>query len=232
MTTIFHVNLKGDLLGDQELWRYAVEDAEGGVFDESMPKAQGEFLVHGSCYARKADVRQSFVKVTVGKQEKVLAIFGPRTYLRTGLSDPEPFDVVPIQFKNAFGGGGFAQNPFGTGYQGGTPPQVEVRSPLITGPNDRPPVGGLGRVDPAWPDRMKRAGTYDEKWQKSRYPGMPEDFAPTYFQLGLPDQWREGFFQGNEPFSIVNMHPERETLEGKLLWHHRAELHQGEKVRT
>ena len=33
----------------------------------------GEFLVHGSCYARATDVRQSFVKVQIGEQEKVLA---------------------------------------------------------------------------------------------------------------------------------------------------------------
>ena len=216
LTVLIHASFSGELVKDQELWFYANQETEGMVVDEAMPKTRGEYLVHGSCYSRKPDVRQSFVKVTMGEQEKVLAVFGRRTYDPAGLSQPEPFDVVPIQFKNAFGGGTFEENPAGTGYGGGVPPQVEVRGKLVTGPFDRPPVAGFGRLDPTWPQRVKRMGTYDPRWFKTRYPGVAEDFDGSYFQLSLPDQWRDDFFEGNEAFSAVNMHPERELLEGKL----------------
>ncbi len=57
---------------------------------------------------------------------------------------------------------------------------------------------------------------YDARWLKTRYPGASEDFDGSYFQHSLPDQWRDDFFAGNEAFSVVNMHPEKEFLEGKL----------------
>lgn len=216
VTALLHVSFAGELQKDQDLWFYAGEETEGMVVDEGLPKPVGEWLVHGSCHARRPDVRQSFVKATVGAQEKVLAVFGPRKWGTAGPSDPEPFDVVPIRFTNAFGGASFPDNPTGMGYGGGAPPLVEVRSPFVTTPRDKPPVAGFGRVDPTWPQRMKRMGTYDQKWQKTRFPGLAEDFDPAFLHLALPDQWREGHFQGTEPFSMVNMHPEHEQVGGKL----------------
>jgi uncharacterized protein YjbI with pentapeptide repeats len=216
VTALLHVSFAGDLQKDQDLWFYACDETEGMVVDEGLPKPRGEWLVHGSCYARRPDVRQSFVKATVGAQEKVLAVFGPRQWRTAGPSLPEPFEVVPIRFTNAFGGASFPENLVGMGHGGGTPPLVEVRSPFVTTPRDKPPVAGFGRLDPTWPQRMKRMGTYDQKWQKTRYPGMAEDFDPAYFLLSLPDQWREDHFEGTESFSIVNMHPEQEQVGGKL----------------
>ena len=143
--------------------------------------------------------------------------FGPRAWGHGGPTNPEPFDVVPIRFTNAFGGPGFAENPVGTGHGGATPPPlVEVRSPLVTSPRDRPPVAGLGRLDPTSPQRTRHMGTHDARWLATRYPGMAEDFDVSYFLLALPDQSREERFDGTEAFSMVNMHPEREEVGGKL----------------
>jgi uncharacterized protein YjbI with pentapeptide repeats len=216
VTALLHVSFAGELLKDQDLWFYASEETEGMVLDEGYPKPGGEWLVHGSCHARKPGVGQSFVKATMGAQEKVLAVFGPRTWGHGGPSDPQPFDVVPIRFTSAFGGPSFPENPVGMGHGGGAPPLVEVRSPLVTTPRDKPPVAGLGRIDPTWPQRMKRMGTYDERWLATRFPGMSEDFDGSYFLLALPDQRREARFDGAEAFSFVNMHPEREQVGGKL----------------
>lgn len=216
VTAIFHASFSGELREERELWLFATDEVEGMVLDEGKPKPRGEYLVHGSCYARGPDVRQSFVKVQIGSQEKVLAVFGPRTFLTEGPSDPEPFDVVPIRFTHAFGGPGFDQNPVGMGAKGGAAPQVEVRSKLVRHAGDKPPVAGLGRVDVERPQRMSRMGTYDDRYMKTRYPGVAEDFDGSFFQLALPDQWRDDFFEGSEPFSVVNMHPEEELREGRL----------------
>lgn len=217
VTTLVHLSFAGELQKDQDLWLYATDETEGMVLDEGKPKVRGEWLVHGSCYARRPGVAQSFVKATVDGQEKVLAVFGERTWTSVGPSAPAPFERVPIRFSHAFGGQKLAENPVGTGYGGDTPPpQVEVRSPLVMTPRDKPPVAGFGRVDPTWPQRAGRAGTYDDKWLRTRYPGVSEDFDGTYFLLSLPDQWREGPFEGTESFSMVNMHPEHELVSGKL----------------
>ncbi len=216
VTAIFHATFAGELCEERLLWPYVNEDVEGMVLDEAMPKAEAEWLVHGSCWARGPDVRQSFVKARLGDQEKTLAVFGKRTFKLGVASDPEPFESVPIRWSNAFGGEGFAENPTGKGYRGGELPQVELLSHLMRAPSDRPPVAGFGRVDVTLPQRLKKLGTYDGRWLKTRYPGMAEDIDMTYFQLAQADQRRQEFFRGDETFSLVNLHPEQAQLDGKL----------------
>lgn len=216
VTAIFHATFDGELCEERLLWPAVGEDVEGMVLDEAMPKSKAEYLVHGSCFAREPGVRQSFVKVRFGSQEKTLAVFGKRRFELGDVSEPEPFDAVPIRWTHAFGGPRFAENPAGKGHGGGELPQVELRGHLMQAPGDRPPPGGFGRVDVALPRRMKKLGTYDTRWLKTRYPGMAEDVDMTHFQLASPDQWRDEFFQGDESFSVVNMHPERAQVDGKL----------------
>jgi uncharacterized protein YjbI with pentapeptide repeats len=216
VAAIFHATFDGSLCEERLLWAFANEQVEGMVLDEGMPKRSAEWLVHGSCYALAPDVRQSFVKARVADQEKILAVFGRRVFKLGVPTTPEPFDSVPIRFTHAFGGEGFAENPSGRGFNGAELPQVEVRGHLMAAPSDRPPIAGFGRVDVTLPQRMKKAGTYDTKWFKTRYPGMAEDFDVSYFQLAMPDQWRKELFRGDEAFSVVNMHPAKSQVEGQL----------------
>lgn len=216
VTAIFHATFEGELCEERHLWPLVGDEVEGMVLDEAMPKARGEYLVHGSCFAREPGIRQSFVKVRVGTQEKTLAVFGKRRFELGDVSEPEPFDAVPIRWSHAFGGPRFAENPTGKGHGGGELPQVELRGHLMQAPGDRPPPGGFGRIDVALPQRIKKLGTYDGKWLKTRYPGLAEDVDMTHFQLAPADQWQGEFFRGDETFSVVNMHPERAQLDGKL----------------
>ncbi|MFO0554795.1 MAG: DUF2169 domain-containing protein [Polyangiaceae bacterium] len=216
VTVIFSASFDGVLQEERLLWAFATEAVEGMVVDEAMPKPHAEWLVHGSCFAHGEGVRQSFVKAKVAEQEKLLAVFGKRVFKMGVPSTPEPFESVPIRFTHAFGGEGYAENPAGKGYGGSELPQVEVRSPLIKSPDDRPPIASFGRIDVQLPQRMKKTGTYDTRWFKTRYPGIAEDFDPTYFQLAPPDQWLKTFFHGDERFSVVNMHPEKAQLDGAM----------------
>ncbi len=216
VTAAFMASFDGRLGEDVDLWSLAGEQIEGGVLDEGKPKPRGELMVHGSCYAHAPDTKSSFVSVKMAGREKKLAVFGPRTFGAAGPSAPKPFASVPIRFTHAFGGPDFADNPVGIGHRGTIAPQVEVLSSLVRTPDDTPPVAGFGRVDPTRPRRMKRMGTYDAKWLKTRYPGVSEDFDPRYFMNALEDQWLEGFFEGSEAFTVMNMHPEKATLEGRL----------------
>jgi uncharacterized protein YjbI with pentapeptide repeats len=216
VTVLFHASFEGELCEERLLWEFASEEAEGMVLDEGMPKPRAEWLVHGACHARGTGVRQSFVKAQIADQEKVLAVFGRRVFKAGVPTQPEPFDSVPIRFAHAFGGEGFAENPAGRGFGGGELPQIEVRAPRLTGPSDRVPVASLGRIDVQLPQRMKKAGTYDMRWFKTRYPGVAEDFDPSYFQLAAPDQWLTSFYRGDERFSVANMHPEHALVSGAM----------------
>lgn len=216
ITIIFHATFDGTLEEERLLWAFANDDVENLVLDEAMPKSRAEWLVHGACHASGPDVRQSFVKARVADQEKVLAVFGKRVFKLGVPTTPEPFSSIPIRFTHAFGGEGFAENPAGKGVGGGELPGVEVRGQLIRSPDDRPPVASFGRIDVQLPQRMKKSGTYDMRWFKTRYPGVAEDFDPTYFQLTPPDQWMKTFFRGDEPFSVVNMHPDKPQVDGAM----------------
>ncbi|MFO0555466.1 MAG: DUF2169 domain-containing protein [Polyangiaceae bacterium] len=216
VSAIFHATFDGELCEERLLWPFAKDEVEGSVLDEGQPKSKAEFLVHGSCYARGPDVRQSFVKVKVAELEKTLAVFGKRTFKLGVASAPEPFEAVPIRWTHAFGGNGYAENPSGVGYKDGALPQVELLGQLIKSPDDRPQIAGFGRLDFTLPQRMKKLGTYDQKWLKTRYPGLAEDVDMTYFQLAPADQWRAEFFAGHDAFSVVNMHPEKAQQDGKL----------------
>lgn len=217
VTAVFHTTFDGELCEERLLWPFANEDVEGSVLDEAKPKTQAEFLVHGNCFARGPDVRQSFVRARVGDKEKKLAVFGKRTFSKLGVpSDPEPFQSVPIRWTHAFGGPDYQENPNGKGHKTNELPQLEVPGKLMASPGDKPPIASFGRVDVTLPQRMKKLGTYDTKWQKTRYPGMAEDFDPSYFQLTQPDQWQKEFYKGDEAFWVENMHPDKEKVEGKL----------------
>src|SRR5690348_15972802 len=131
---------------------------------------------------------------------------------------------MPITWANAFGGAGYPQNPLGKGYapirddRGEHHPLPNIEDPrrLISRPNERPAPMGFGPYDLTWPQRYAKIGTYDAKWLEERYPGFAADFDPSYFNTAPADQQIEGFFRGDESFTLENLHPEKPVIEGKL----------------
>lgn len=47
---------------------------------------------------------------------------------------------------------------------------------------------GFGAIGRAWTPRLQRAGTYDDAWQRERWPGLPEDFDFGYWNGAPADQ--------------------------------------------
>ena len=159
------------------------------------------------------------VRVRLGdKIDKTLRVVGDRTWKDGVPSDPTPFDEMPMTYARAFGGPGFARNPTGKGFPPSRDlPNVEDPRALILSPRDRPEPAGFASIDFTWPQRTSKAGTYDKKWLKDRYPGFPEDMDWTIFQAAPADQQIEGFFAGDETFSFEHMHPKKKAvLMGKL----------------
>jgi hypothetical protein len=47
---------------------------------------------------------------------------------------------------------------------------------------------GLSALGRAWTPRLQRAGTYDDAWQKERWPHLPGDFDFAYWNAAQDDQ--------------------------------------------
>ncbi|MGD0526281.1 MAG: DUF2169 domain-containing protein [Polyangiaceae bacterium] len=206
------------LLTEQDLWKTVPGELGEEPLDLCMPKVRGEVLVNGNAYPYGGARPVCSIRMRVGSMiDKTLRVVGDRTWKSGVPTDPAPFSDMPVTYARAFGGPGFASNPTGKGFAPSRElPNVEDPRALVVAPRDRPKPAGFASIDFTWPQRASKAGTYDKKWQKTRYPGFPEDMDWTLFQAAPDDQWIEGFFSGDEAFSIEHMHPEKAVLDGKL----------------
>jgi len=216
-----------EVLLEQDLWRFLSAQLGGdALLDIGMPKPQGEVIVYGSYYSPGGNsVSADEVRVEIGQVNKKLLVFGDRYWRRLlAPTEPEPFSEMPISYEFAFGGKDYARNPLGKGLdevdvsgEMRLPmPNIEQEDHLLTSPDQRPDPAGLGPLDLMWEQRASKLGTYDKIWQREYYPGYAPDLDWTHFNAAPPDQWIDGFWQGNESFQIFNMHPQKPRVGGKL----------------
>ncbi len=215
------------------LWKAVGKALPDGVLDELMPKTRGEVIVGGSAIPIGGPRTAMAVKLSVyrgkGEQAKALmvkdlAVFGDRTWEMLGMSKPEPFTEMPLTVDHAFGGEGFDDNPRGKGFKqiivDGKKthplPNVEYRADLIASPSERPRPATITPYEVTNPARMKRVGTYDQKWLDTRFPYFPEDFDWEFFNVAPADQRILGFFDGTETLRVDGMHMDRERIEVDL----------------
>ncbi|XXY53220.1 DUF2169 domain-containing protein [Sorangium sp. So ce269] len=208
------------LLYEPTVWTMATEElGKDGLLDEFNPKTRGELLVTGRCYPPGRVARPaSSVRVKLGSIDKNLYVIGDRTWGLLGMSDPTPFTEMPVTWRNAFGGEGFAKNPLGKGHgdKGAALPNIESPRHLIRARGDRPAPAGLDGYDVTWPQRFSKVGTYDTAWREECFPGFARDMDPTLFNMAPDDQQIDGFFRGDETFVVENMHPDKPRIEGAL----------------
>lgn len=216
------------LLSEQSMWKFAATAlGKDTVLDTGMPKQYGEYLVYGKCHAPPSSTATGvMVQAKVGALEKTLAVMGQRYWERSALgrraSEPVPFSTLDLNYTHAFGGEGFANNPVGKGMppldatQQHFLPQIEMPDSPVTFIDDRPQPAGLAPLDFTWPQRMSKAGTYDDAWLKTRFPGYAADMDWSIFNTAQPDQWLPNYFSGDESFEITGMHPDKPVVRGQL----------------
>lgn len=207
------------------LWKTAAEQlGRDAVLDAGMSKQRGEVLVAGSAIPVGGPAPGTGVRVKIGTVDKKLYVLGDRSWKTAGFSDPVPFTEMPVTWERAFGGEGFARNPLGKGFKvldvDGRKvrplPNIEDPDHLVKSPGDRPEPAGLGPLDQTWPQRMELAGTYDEEWYKTRFPGFAKDFRWEFWNTAPKNQRIEGHFRLDEPFLVEGMSRHRRTLESRL----------------
>ena len=215
--------------GTSLIWPTAGKALGADAFlDEGFPKARGEFLVYGAAYPPANHTAQPLsVKVTLGSLQKNLAVFGERRFNALGMrSAPEPFERMPVSPAHAFGGPSYAQNPMGKGAEESISertgllqqalPNIEIPNRLMVSPSDRPEPAGFWALAAAAPERAKLLGRFDDSWLKNRWPHIPSDTDEAYFQTAPQDQRLNGFFRGDEPVTVQNMHAQFPVLETNL----------------
>jgi uncharacterized protein YjbI with pentapeptide repeats len=218
----------GEAVVQAEMWSaLAGHAAQGRVFDQGMPKDRAEFLCLGTFHAPGGTpVTEGALSVRLGERVKELVVSGPREWRTGRASRPEPITELPIRYDQAFGGEGFEDNPVGRGFaavedpvtgRSSRPlPCVEYPGEVVTAPTQRPRPASLEGLDVGWRPRRRHAGTYDEAYLRERMPGLPDDLDWRLFNDAPEDQWLDGFLRGDEPFELVNLHPDRPRLAGRL----------------
>ena len=216
----FEIGSNPCVLKEAEMWK-ALSELGDQILDPVLPKLRGEVFVWGCAYPEPPPKATSVVRLRLGRVDKQLFVVGDREWHKGVPTDPGPFEKMPITWARAFGGEGYGANPTGKGFphrgEDGSPlPNVEDPAHMIRAPRDRPMSAGLAPQDMTWPERRKLLGTYDKKWQETRYPGFPDDMLWSATNLAPPDQQIDGFFRGDEAFSVDGMHPTKARVEGKL----------------
>ncbi len=206
---------------------FAPDDAERtgaptypGDFADWKPR--GEAMLIGAAYAPERRPAPSCeVGFRVGSLEKRLVVFGARGW-DTGLlggataTEPVPFTRLVLGYERAFGGKGSEQNPAGIGLDGRLLPNVEYPNARVTSPSDRPKPAGFGPIASTWSFRKRKLGTAYGASYAARAPFYAEDFDWHHFQSAPRDQWLEGYFRGDEPVVLENLHREHARLETRL----------------
>lgn len=201
--------------------------------DSCLRKPGTDVVLVGSARPQRT-ARRIDVGLQVGPARKVVRVFGDRRWERNlgrwRLTEPEPFDEMPLVWERAFGGRDEthekekkhaveARNPIGTGFVAGRGselledlalPNLEDPNDLITGWKDRPEPAGFGFVGRHWQPRVALAGTFDEAWEKERCPLLPADFDDRFYNGAPRGLVTRGHLQGGEPVRVVNASPRGE----------------------
>ena len=195
-------------------------------------KSLCDVLVVGSAYAPEGRVVERVqAGFRVARLSKLLDVLGKRHWTGNAggfaISQPEPFDVQAITYDIAFGGTDHAHknprmhdaylpNPIGIGFHkgidqalvdGSSAPSTEEPGKPVAHPNGFYRPMSLGPVGRGWSPRVTYGGTYDDTWMDERFPFLPEDFDPRYYQ-SAPDDQQCPYLQGGEQVELYNLTPE------------------------
>ncbi|MEQ8724872.1 MAG: DUF2169 domain-containing protein [Sandaracinaceae bacterium] len=201
-------------------------------------KPRGELLVSGTLRSPEP-VRELSCRARVGDVETRFSVVGDRWWRSDGgVTAPQPFTAMELCWERCFGGPGLSVNPVGRGVapdaydvEGRVAlPNIERAGRLIRSASERPEPAGAWPIPPSWPARARLMGAYDRAYARQRWPYLAEDFAWRFFQAAPPALQREGYWRGDEPIELSNLHPIHPLLRCQLpAIKPRAFLHDAER---
>lgn len=195
--------------------------------ESAFTKPSTDVALIGHAWAPKPGTTSLGVGFSVGGVKQVAQVFGERVWYRAlgsvSMTKPQSFEKIPLSYERAFGGTDRTyagkhghpfepRNPVGRGYrhrrgkfeEGVLLPNIENPRHIIRDQYDAPPPTGFGFTAPNWEPRARLAGTYDEAWDKTRKPLLPNDFNRRFFNAASPALIAPSYLKGDEPVRVMN----------------------------
>lgn len=188
-------------------------------------KPATDIIMLGNAYAPPdRQVQQMDVQLALGNIKKSVRVIGDREWREGRITQPKPFQSMPMVYEKAFGGvqlvdeeiqAAELRNLVGVGFAGKrnskemngvSLPNLEDPLNLINDITDQPEPACYGFCAPNWQPRVSYAGTYDEAWQQNRAPYLPTDYDNRFLSMAHRDLVYPGYIQGGEPVQITGMH--------------------------
>ena len=162
-------DLTGDTHVDKDLNKLLRYPSDFAYF-----KPYADLLLVGTGYVPNVGTSAAVpVRLGIGAYEKALMIVGDRMMDDRGnLTQPKPFQKMPLTYEHAYGGNGFPKNPLG---KGSSPFAVNdglsiyslqnVEYPEnLRGTRTRLEPAGFGPIAQTWPQRVTKMGTFYDQW--------------------------------------------------------------------
>lgn len=228
VTVGYVVQKDGSFLDEAQAWPWLLPHFPDEAFDGGLKKARGAYGVAGQAWAPAGQpVSAMAVRVQIGALEKTLHVHGERHWQRGAAgwrpSDAQPFQSMPLTLRQAYGGTGYGENPYGRGWlddsdqaQGVPLPVVEHPHQPVLSPADRFAPATLTRLPAGAGSRMQWVGRLDERWQQERFPWLPDDTDSRWFDGFAQDQVQNDYWLGNEHWRVYGMHPDQAEVSGRL----------------
>lgn len=195
--------------------------------DVVLEKPGTDCILLGHAWSPARPVPSLNVTFEVGPVGKTVRVFGERVWaksLMTSMSQPVPFESLPLVWERSFGGADTSwfdpsahetclENPVGRGFvsrktkigiEGMLLPNIEDPAILIRSPHDRPQPAGFAPIPSHWHWRARHAGTYDENWRRCRAPLPPKDLDPRFHACAAPGLTTDRHLSGDEPVLVDN----------------------------
>jgi hypothetical protein len=216
------INIVGEWYGDPAESSMRLEP------QMAFAKSATDVVMLGHAHAQHAGTTRMQVGIRIGQTQKLATVMGDRRLVKHSgsvhVSDPEPFEKMPLVYERAFGGWDRraerenqhsyeARNPAGTGFRDpSADSDDEFALPNIEHPDhpyrqygDTPPPVGFGFIPPNWQPRAGLAGTFDQVWSQSRKPLLPRDFDRRFYNAASVGLVAPGFLQGGESVVTLNV---------------------------
>jgi uncharacterized protein YjbI with pentapeptide repeats len=208
---------------EQALWGTFNEESvrNFGVeaLDFGIPKRTPEIILNAYGYGAYAVNGRTAVSVSLNNVRKDLWVSGDRYWSDGKPTAPLPFDAIPINWRNAYGGAGFEENPQGKGHRatelGGMQvrflPNIEDPAHPVIREGQRYGPAGYSAIPIESAGRNRMLGTYDEHWRVHEFPGFARDIDWAYFNQS-PASQRLHRLQAGDEIVFTHMHPGKEKL--------------------
>ena len=198
--------------------------------DLSEEKPGTDVLLVGHAYPSRKHPRATSVDVSLrmGPIAKTLRVHGLRVWQEKAFGGITPgpsrplIDPIPLLWELAWGGLDLSDPKHPLGEPGNTlgrgvrhDPEALVDQPAALIEYPDAPIGsgknvpaGFGALCRHWQPRAAFAGTFDETWQQTKMPLLPDDFNPRFHVTAPMDQWSPVPLRGDEPVEIIGATPD------------------------